>query len=377
MDWWRSCGSSPRRWAVSCREADMEGERRIHMALGADSYPILLGNGMLDRMGEYLQKDYPGARILVVTDQHVNALYGDRVEAELRHHGFTVGRTVLPAGEATKSFSSLPPIYQDLMALGCTRKDLVLALGGGVIGDLAGFAAATYLRGVPYIQVPTSLLAQVDSSIGGKVAVDLPEGKNLVGSFYQPKAVFIDPALLSTLPQRVYADGMGEVIKYGCIGDGELFSLLEQGPHAVEDRMEEVIYRCCRQKQRYVERDPRDRGERMALNFGHTLGHAIEALESYKGLSHGEAVSVGMAAITRLAERKGLTRSGTADRIRKTLMAYDLPADHPLLYEKDVLSAVQRDKKNLGSVLKVVLLKEIGEAYLYDTTPAFFEELSQ
>lgn len=256
-----------------------------------------------------------------------------------------------------------------------SRSDLIIALGGGVIGDLAGFAAASFLRGIKFIQIPTSLLAQVDSSVGGKVAVDLPEGKNLVGAFYQPALVLIDPLVLNTLPERYINDGMGEVIKYGCIWDADLFKNLEAHTsfEDLKKDLTEVIYRCVDIKRIVVEHDQFDTGERMLLNFGHTLAHTIEQHYHYTRESHGEAVAIGMYQITKIAEEMGLTKSGEAEHIRKVLDIYGLPHKCDLMLH-DLIGAIALDKKNLGGKLNVVLLKEIGKSYTYPTTTEFFTE---
>ena len=255
-----------------------------------------------------------------------------------------------------------------------TRSDLLIALGGGVIGDLAGFAASSYLRGIKFVQIPTSLLAQVDSSVGGKVAVDLPQGKNLVGAFYHPKAVIIDPDVLNTLPDHFISDGMGEVIKYGCIKDKELFELLcrHTSFDDLKPKLTQIIARCVDIKRIVVEADQFDLGERILLNFGHTLAHTIEQHFNYERESHGEAVGIGMYQITKIAEEKGLTRSGCAEQIKKALEIYKLPDNSNLPI--DVLTdAISLDKKNLNNRLNVVLLHDIGDSYVYPTDVSFFD----
>ena len=326
---------------------------RLYVNLGKNSYPIYIENDILNDAGKYVSEVFSGKRIMVVSDDNVYPLYGQKLKASLSGQ-FEYHSLVLPHGEATKSFESLPEIYSALLKARLSRSDLVIALGGGVIGDLAGFAAASYLRGVKFIQIPTSLLAQVDSSVGGKVAVDLPQGKNLVGAFYQPALVLIDPLVLRTLPERFINDGMGEVIKYGCIKDKELFARLE-AHHSFEDLKEElpsVIQRCVDIKRVVVEEDQFDTGERMLLNFGHTLAHTLEQYYHYERESHGEAVSIGMYQITKLAEEKGLTPSGEAERIRKVLTAYGLPFECGLPMDA-LTEAITLDKKNLNGKLIV------------------------
>ena len=285
---------------------------------------------------------------------------------------------VLPHGEPTKSFQTLPQIDSAMLDARLTRSDLVIALGGGVIGDLAGFAASSFLRGVRLVQIPTSLLAQVDSSVGGKVAVDLPQGKNLVGAFFHPKAVIIDPDVLNTLPQHFISDGMGEVIKYGCIKDKALFDTLVRHTsfEDLKPELTRIIARCVDIKRIVVEHDQFDTGERMLLNFGHTLAHTIEQYYNYERESHGEAVGIGMYQITRLAEEKGLTTTGCADAIKKALDIYWLP-DHCDLPMSSLTDAIALDKKNLNNHLNLVLLHTIGDSYVRPDSLAFFDGAGQ
>lgn len=280
----------------------------------------------------------------------------------------------LEPGEETKSFNTLPSVYNELLDFKLTRSDLIITLGGGVIGDLGGFVASTFLRGVAFVQMPTSLLAQVDSSVGGKVAVDLEKGKNLVGSFYHPKLVLIDPNVLKTLSDRFFKDGMAEVIKYGCIKDREFFYFLKdlKTKEEVMNNIEKIIHTCCDIKRCVVENDEKDTGERMLLNFGHTLGHAVETYYNYSKFTHGEAVAIGMYEISKIAEAKGLTESGVAEDIKEILIQYGLPYEAPIKESSDILDTISLDKKNIDNVLKVVLIKTMGEAYLEKTTVDFF-----
>ncbi|MCR4945264.1 MAG: 3-dehydroquinate synthase [Clostridium sp.] len=349
--------------------------RNLYVDLGENSYNISIEKGILSRLGEEIKKIYNGEKIFIITDENVNKYYGEKVEKSLKDAGYLTKKLVLKAGEETKSFNTLPKIYNELLDFKLTRKELIITLGGGVIGDLGGFAASSFLRGVPFIQVPTSLLAQVDSSVGGKVAVDLPKGKNLVGSFYQPKAVIIDPEVLNTLPDKFYRDGMGEVIKYGCIKDKELFNKLSsiKSREELMDHIEDVIYTCCDIKRDVVEKDEKDLGERMLLNFGHTLAHAIETFYNFKGYSHGEAVSIGMYNITLKSEELGLTEKGTAEKIKDILINYGLPYEMKIHDNEAIVNTIALDKKNLGSVLKVILLNSIGDSIIYSTKPDFFK----
>ena len=337
------------------------------------NYPIIIEKGIINRVAEEVSKVYKGRRVFIVTDENVNKYYGDKVVASLKDKDFEVKLLSLEPGEKTKSFNILPNVYDALLDFNLTRIDLIIALGGGVIGDLTGFVASTYLRGIDFIQIPTSLLAQVDSSVGGKVAVDLERGKNLVGSFYHPKCVLIDPEVLNTLDKRFFIDGMGEVIKYGCIKDSAFFILLEKMENYQQliDYMEEVIHGCCDIKRAVVENDEKDKGERMLLNFGHTLAHAIEQHYNYEKYSHGEAVAIGMYEITKISEEKGLTKKGTAERIKSILVKYSLPYEMDVNL-KELLQAINLDKKKMGNDLNLIILKEIGNSEIYKTTTSFF-----
>ena len=346
---------------------------KLTVNLGENSYPIFIENGIIKKTGEHVSQIFKGQKIMIISDDNVFPLYGQQVIDSLTD--YECHSLVLPHGEPTKSFQSLPKIYEALLDAKLTRSDLVIALGGGVIGDLAGFAAASYLRGVKFVQIPTSLLAQVDSSVGGKVAVDLPQGKNLVGAFFQPRLVLIDPKVLNTLPEHFIKDGMGEVIKYGCIKDALLFDRLcsHSSFEDLKSELPEIIARCVDIKRIVVEADQFDTGERMLLNFGHTLAHTIEQYYNYERESHGEAVGIGMYQITRLAEEKGLTAPGSADKIRNALEIYGLPSACGLPLA-DLTKAITLDKKNLNGHLNIVLLQEIGDSYVYPTDISFFEK---
>jgi 3-dehydroquinate synthase len=338
------------------------------------SYPIIIEKGLINRVSEEIRKVYKGKKIFIITDDNVNKYYGGKISEELKKNDFEVKLLALKPGEETKNFNTLPIVYNELLDFNLTRSDLIIALGGGVIGDLAGFVASTYLRGVDFVQIPTSLLAQVDSSVGGKVAVDLERGKNLVGSFYHPKCVLIDPEVLNTLDNRFFIDGMAEVIKYGCIKDKQFFDYLEkmENNQQLINNMEVVIHKCCDIKRQVVENDEKDKGERMLLNFGHTLGHAIEQYYNYTKYSHGEGVAIGMYVISKISEEKGLTKKGTSQRIKDILVKYNLPYELDVNIE-ETLEAINLDKKKLGNDLNVIILKEIGNSEIYKTTAEFFK----
>ena len=333
--------------------------KRIAVNTGR-SYDILLERGLLDRAGEYIRPLTRAVRAAVVSDSHVAPLYADRVLASLQARGFETSLFVFEAGEASKRLSTIEQMYQHFFEHDMTRTDLVVALGGGVTGDMAGFGAASYLRGVDFVQIPTSLLAQVDSSVGGKTGVDLPGGKNLVGAFWQPRLVLIDPDTLNTLPEAFFRDGLGEVVKYGCIRSKGLFERLER--ENVRDCIEEVIEECVTIKRDVVERDERDTGERAILNFGHTFGHALEKLGNYTAMTHGEAVAAGAAILTRLTEGKGLTAAGTGERLDALLQKLGLPRSSDFSLPQ-ILAATRGDKKSTGKSINFVFLREIGDCY--------------
>ena len=352
----------------------------INVALGKRSYPIHIAPGILSQAGAFLRDTLGDCTLAIVTDDHVAPLYLKQVEDSLHAEGLRTASIVLPHGEQTKCLSRLSDLYTFLCDNRITRRDAVVALGGGVIGDLAGLAAATYLRGVRYVQLPTTLLAQVDSSVGGKVAVDLPQGKNLVGAFWQPSAVLCDPDALNTLTPEYWRDGLGEVVKYGCIGDAELFSLLEEcapgGREAVMGRIDEILCRCIQAKADVVAQDETDIGLRMTLNFGHTIAHAVETCQHYTGLRHGEAVALGMSVITRMTEDRGMTALGTSARLDHLLRTLGMETRLPDIPEKKLIAAMGLDKKSLGTSLRVIVLDEIGICRIHYTDPGFFNGMS-
>jgi 3-dehydroquinate synthase len=322
-------------------------------------YPIIIQQGSLDRVGEIAAQTCRGRTAAVITDENVGRFYLEPVRRSLQSAGFKVFERAVPAGEQSKTVQVLLSLYEHFHDAELSRTDPVIALGGGVVGDLAGFAAATYLRGVPLIQVPTTLLAQVDSSIGGKTGVDLPFGKNLVGSFYQPKVVIMDPGVLRTLPRSQMAEGMSEVIKYGLIRD---LALLEQIEKKSYD-LEWILERCVRIKTGIVSLDEKDTGERMLLNFGHTIGHAIEQATGFTAYTHGDAVAVGMVAASEIGEKLNLTSPGTSQRIRSILKDYQLPVSADVSAAR-LMQAIRSDKKRLAGRLYFVLLRQPGEGFL-------------
>ena len=330
------------------------------------SYTVTVEKGVLDQVGPLAaQLKKPGAKAMLISDSHVMPLYGQRVQGSLESAGFPVRSFVFPAGEEHKQLATVMEMYRALAEGGFTRTDFIVALGGGVTGDMGGFAAATFLRGMDFLQAPTSLVAQADASVGGKTGVDLPFGKNLVGAFHQPIAVASDPEALATLPPRHVNDGLGEVIKHGCIADPALFEALDQG--AALGDWEEVVGRSVAIKRDFVEADVGDNGRRMILNFGHTCGHALEKLHRFQGLSHGEAVGMGMLLACRAGEKLGVTVPGTGARVRRVLERYGLPVE-PGFSCQEIVEATALDKKSDGDSLRFILIKDIGESFIHPLT---------
>ena len=330
------------------------------------TYDVIIDKGILERAGELCAGIAAPSRAVILTDTNVAPLYADRVRTALEHSGFAVRVITLPAGEQTKNPDNLSRLWDVFTDFGLTRTDAVVALGGGVIGDLAGFAAATILRGVDYVQIPTTLLAQVDSSVGGKVAIDLPAGKNLAGAFHQPRLVLMDPDVLNTLDDKTFSDGMAEVIKYGCIRDGEFFAFLEQHASRSElmKHIEQVLFTCCDLKRQLVTADERDTGVRMLLNFGHTLGHAYESAGNYEAWTHGQAVAAGMVKAAQLGHTLGVTPDGTAGRIAALLEQFGLPTAIDCT-RAQYADAIALDKKGSGEDLSLIVLKSIGNALIH------------
>jgi 3-dehydroquinate synthase len=344
---------------------DSRGHLEIVVGLGDRSYPIVLGHGVLAETGVWLKEVAPPGRCALVTNPTVGALYADTVIRSAAAAGFEPVRIDVPDGEEHKNLASLARIYDGLVDAALERNSPLLALGGGVVGDLAGFAAATYLRGIPYLQLPTTLLAQVDSSVGGKTGIDHPRGKNLIGAFYQPRAVLIDLATLRTLPRRQLLAGFAEVVKYGAILDAELFAFLEQELAQVlaldSAVLQHVVRRCCELKAQVVERDERESGERAVLNFGHTIGHALESVTGYTRFLHGEAVAIGMVAEARVSAALGLCRPEVVERLRALLERAGLPVELPADIDSEKLAgAIELDKKVRGGKVKFVALEALG-----------------
>ncbi len=342
----------------------------VKVNLGDRSYDIEIGSG-LGNAGARLQGLGLGKKMALVTNPAVKKLYGQKLADSLKESGFLVMSIDIPDGEQYKNLDWANSIYTALLINGFDRKSALVALGGGVIGDLTGFAAATFMRGVPFIQVPTTLLAMVDSSVGGKTGVNHPLGKNMIGAFYQPKKVLMDPGVLSSLPKEELLSGMAEVIKYGVIRDATFFEYLEGNREKIlaldPDALGHVIRRSCEIKADVVSRDEREGGLRAILNFGHTVGHAIETAENYT-MRHGYAVAIGMVYAARLAQKTGLCDASVPDRVEKLIRSYGLPTDLSSLSRKpaatELMSTMQIDKKAEGGKVKFVLPTKIGEVVI-------------
>ena len=349
---------------------------RIKVKLDAktsSSYEIFIGRDIIDRIGVILTKGNWTNRFVIVTDSQVVSLHGKRVLDTLKKMDLKVDLIDFPYGEPSKNVQTCLHLVESLLALGVDRHSALIALGGGVVGDMTGFIASIYMRGIPFFQIPTTLLAQVDSSIGGKTGVDLSAGKNLLGTFCQPQAVFIDLTFLQTLTDREFNNGLPEIIKYGIIEDPELLSSLEEGGQAIKARdpelLERLVAKSCRIKKRIVEMDEKESGLRRILNFGHTIGHAVEAESGY-AFSHGEAVAIGMVSAAFLSEKLNYLSSKERERIESLIRAFGLPHRIPGdLETKALLFRMTKDKKKKGAVLPFVLLKKIGLPFINGGVP--------
>ncbi|MBE5960287.1 MAG: 3-dehydroquinate synthase [Lachnospiraceae bacterium] len=353
--------SSKERSSADCISVEYEGKF---------SYYIYLRQDFLDLKEELIRLECEGRRICIVTDSNVGPLYEEALKSAIAGVASKITVFTFKAGEEQKNLSTVEQLYEHLILESFDRKDVLIALGGGVVGDLTGFTAATYLRGIRFIQVPTSLLAMVDSSIGGKTGVDFKSYKNMVGAFYMPKCVYMNLSCLLTLDDRQFYAGFGEIIKHGLIKDKNYYEWLKQHREAILHKdfnsLKETVYRSCMIKRDVVQRDPKEKGERALLNFGHTLGHAVEKQMLFEKL-HGECVSIGMAAASFLSFKRGdITREEYED-IKTVLKVYSLPVTVKNCNKEEILSAASHDKKMDGKKIKFILLKQIGEAVI-DTT---------
>jgi len=325
-------------------------------------YDILIGSGLLDQAGERMAQVISPCKILLVSDSNVAPLYADRAEASLKKAGYAVSRFVFPAGEASKTIDTYIQLLEACACAELSRSDALVALGGGVTGDMTGFAAATYLRGIRFVQIPTSFLAAIDSSVGGKTAVDLKAKKNHVGAFWQPSLVLCDPDVFQTLSDAIFADGVAEAVKYSMIADADLLTLLEQ--HRIEEDIEQVVTRCVEIKRDVVTEDEFETGGRRILNFGHTLGHAVESYSDFS-LTHGQAVAIGMMMIIRASEKRGLCGSEILPRMEAVLTSYGLPTVCPYP-PKELYKIATGDKKRRGGRIGVVFPRQVGVCEIID-----------
>ena len=341
----------------------------INVNLGENSYQIYIDYHHLPQLGILMRELKLGEKVAVVTDSRVGSLYAEKVMAVLRENGYRPFLITIPEGEEYKSRSSAADIYEKLIRQKMERRSPILALGGGVIGDLTGFVAATFLRGVPFLQIPTTLMAQVDSSVGGKVAVNHPRGKNLIGCFYQPRLVFMELDFLSTLASQEFASGLAEVVKCGLIADRSFFEYLERNRLSVRHRepaaIRQVVKRCCEIKSKIVEKDEKEEiGLRTILNYGHTLGHALETVTSYRTYLHGESVALGIVFASRLSLRLGLLNEKEQERVISLLQDFVLPVQLPKIEVDSLLKAMEYDKKVVSGKIQFVLTKGIGHAII-------------
>lgn len=347
----------------------------VHVNLGPRSYDIEIGSGNLADVVRFCDADAEDAHAVVITDSNVDELYSEPVGDALQEAGAQVDILVIEAGEQSKCAEVAADLWEQLLDQGADRKTVVVALGGGVVGDLAGFVAATFGRGLRFVQVPTTLLAQVDSSVGGKVGINLPGAKNMVGAFWQPRGVVIDVAVLESLPEREFKAGMAEVVKYGVIQDADFFAYLEKNIELINRRdaraLTNIVKRCCRLKADVVEQDEREEtGLRSILNYGHTFGHAFEAATGYEKLLHGEAVAIGMMCAARLAEQLGRVDAAFVERQRILLAAFGLPLEVPDVDRDELIELMYRDKKTERGKLRFVLPTRLGHVELVDDVNA-------
>ncbi len=341
--------------------------KKVEIKLDMGSYSVLIGPGLINSIADELNKIIDGDRVILVTHPCVKQLHGNHVLNRLQAGALFPSLLEVPEGEEYKSLEQASDLYKELSRLQVDRTTPVLALGGGVIGDLAGFVAATYMRGIPLVQLPTTLLAQVDSSVGGKTAVNQGKLKNIIGVFYQPRLVIADITTLKTLPECEYVNGLAEIVKYGLIQDEVLFGLLEKNCDSIKQRdeslMEEIIYRCVSIKAGVVEQDEKDTGLRNILNFGHTVGHAIEAVSGFS-VSHGKAVAMGIVAASKISLKMGLFSRSDYVRIKSLISRFGLPVDLAGYPVEDLMLAIKHDKKRAAGRLRMVLIKKAGEVFI-------------
>jgi 3-dehydroquinate synthase len=344
--------------------------QEIRVELGERSYNIMIGNGILKDIGGIIEKFEFSNKLALISNPTVYDLYGKKISESLKASGHDLIEVLLPDGEEYKSLASTEKIYESLLKAKLDRKSALIALGGGVIGDITGFAASTYMRGIDFIQIPTTLLAQVDSSVGGKTGVNHPLGKNMIGAFWQPRLVWVDIATLETLPRREFLSGLGEVIKYGVIWDEDFFAYLESNRDKIlrldKEALTHIIRRSCEIKSEVVSKDERESSLRAILNYGHTIGHAIETITGYKKYLHGEAVAIGMYMEVRLSHQFGLIDKKTVARIKALIDSYELPSEMPdEIQINDLVEKMQIDKKTVGGKMHFVLPEKVGAVRIH------------
>jgi 3-dehydroquinate synthase len=342
----------------------------VNVNLKNYSYPIYISNGILSDIGLYLRNHLRSGRAIIITDSNVSNIYLQNVEDALSKDGFVASHLVIKAGEESKNLDTVKHLLEECLDFGLLRDSSVIALGGGVVGDIAGLVAALYMRGIDFIQIPTTLLAQVDSSVGGKVGVNLDEGKNIVGSFYQPKAVFIDTSVLKTLNRREVLGGISEIIKYGIIKDESLLNFLETNMEKIlnldDDMMRYLIKRSCEIKSDVVSKDEKENNIRAILNYGHTIGHALESITRYKKYIHGEAVAIGMYYAGKIALNRKYIDESYLLRIKNLLVSCGLPVDYGNIDKHEIVESIKHDKKNREGKIKFVLPLGYGNAEVFD-----------
>lgn len=349
----------------------MNCKRKLSINLGENFYEIIIGKNFFQEFSVYIKNVHKGKRIFVITDKNVDNIYGKYYDEMFDSFEYSV--FVMEAGEKYKTLGTVEQIYNHMIEKNIKRNDLVVAFGGGVVGDVAGFVAATYLRGVKFVQIPTTIIAQVDSSVGGKVGVDMPQGKNMIGAFYQPKLVLIDEIFLNSLTDRHFFDGFGEIVKYGCIYDKRLFEKLENivvekneenSPYPVREKLleniGEIIDCCCKIKGDIVQRDEKESHLRMILNFGHTIGHGIEQYTNYEKYLHGECVSIGMVEIIKRGIKLKITEEKVLERVENLLRELKLPVSMEFPLE-EIVEIIKRDKKSESDGINFIFLREIGK----------------
>ena len=347
--------------------------RCIAVHTAAENYDIHIGAGASAQLGQQARAWNKGRKAFVLTNPGLHELYGERIGDSLRAADYEVETCLVPDGERSKTLRHASRLFTKLARMGADRQSIVFALGGGVIGDLSGFVAASYMRGIPLVHVPTSLLAMVDSSIGGKTGVNHPLGKNLIGAFYPPRMVVTDTSLLASLPEREYLCGLSEIVKAGAIGDPELFAFMEDRVQAIRDRDEgtltTLIERAIAVKVRVVQEDPTEKGVRAILNFGHTIGHALEAATAYANYTHGEAVAIGMALVARLSEQLDYCTAEVRERLCRLLETLRLPTAYSGIMPERLLDIMAHDKKSVNGVVRFVMLEDIGAVAFQQSVP--------